>query len=177
MLRRLSPGFALVVGMVLAIAIAGTSTAANTKYRTFGTGSVSVSGDTARINNGSGEYGGVYLRSRSLSSKPLRAVHVSFRSTGDVGGGAPRFSIPLNTGHKESTAPYAFLDVNGCGGASLVSTDSSNCQVFINFNGESFANWDALVARHPSWRIKAGGIPFIIADVPGDYRVTNIDLR
>ena len=176
MLRRLAPGFALTVGMVLAIAIAGTSTAANTKYRTFGTGSVSVSGDTARINNDSGEYGGVYLRSRSLSSKPLRAVHVSFRSTGDVGGGAPRFSIPLNTGRTENTPPYAFLDVNGCG-TSFVSTDSPNCQVFINFNGESFANWDALVARHPSWRIKAGGIPFIIADAPGDYRVTDIDLR
>ncbi|HET9085314.1 MAG TPA: hypothetical protein VFN41_13020 [Candidatus Limnocylindrales bacterium] len=176
MLRRLAPGFALTVGMILAIAIAGTSTAANTKYRTFGTGSVSVSGDTARINNDSGEYGGVYLRSRSLSSKPLRAVHVSFHSTGDVGGGAPRFSIPLNTGHRESTAPYAFLDVNNCG-SNFVSTDSSSCQVFINFNGESFANWDALVARHPSWRVKAGGIPFIIADVEGDYRVTNIDLR
>ena len=176
MLRRLSPGFALVVGMALAIAIAGTSTAANTKYRTFGSGSVSVSGDTARINNGSDEYGGVYLRSRSLSSKPLRAVHISFRSTGDTAGGAPRFSIPLNTGHKESTPPYAFLDVNNCG-TNLVSTDRSDCKVFLNFSDESFANWDALVARHPSWRIKAGGIPFIIADQPGSYRVTNIDLR
>ena len=176
MLRRLSPGFALVVGMALAIAIAGTSTAANTKYRTFGSGSVSVRGDTARINNGSDESGGVYLRSRSLSSKPLRAVHISFRSTGDVGGGAPRFSIPLNTGHAEDTPPYAFLDVNGCG-SNVVSTSSTTCQVFLNFSNESFANWAALARAHPNWRIKAGGIPFIIADQPGNYRVTNIDLR
>ncbi|HET8786697.1 MAG TPA: hypothetical protein VFM38_13745 [Candidatus Limnocylindrales bacterium] len=176
MLRRLAPGFALVIGLVLAIAIAGTSTAANTKYRTFGTGQVSISGGTATINTDPGEYGGVYLRSRSLSAKPLRAVHVSFRSSGDTGGGAPRFSIPLNTGHTESVAPYAFLDVNGCGGP-LVSTDAANCQVFINFNGESFANWDALVAAHPTWRVKSGGIPFIIADAPGHYVVSNIDLR
>ena len=38
MLRRLAPGFALTVGMVLAIAIAGTSTAAMNPYRTFGPG-------------------------------------------------------------------------------------------------------------------------------------------
>jgi len=176
MLRRLSPGFALVVGMALAIAIAGTSTAANTKYRTFGSGSVSVNGDSARINNDPGEYGGVYLRSRSLSSKPLRAVHISFLSTGATGGGAPRFSIPLNTGHEESTPPYAFLDVNNCG-SDLVSTGSPTCKVFLNFSDEWFDNWHDLVMTHPSWRIKAGGIPFIIADQPGDYRVTNIDLR
>jgi hypothetical protein len=176
MLRRLAPGFALVVAMVFAIAIAGTSTAANSKYRTFGTGQVSIAGGTATINNDSGEYGGVYLRSRSLSSKRLHAVHISFRSSGDVGGGAPRFSIPLNTGHEETVAPYAFLDVNGCDGP-VVSTDDPDCKVFINFSGESFDNWDALVDAHPTWRVRSGGIPFIIADAPGHYVVSNIDLR
>lgn len=175
-MRRLSPALALVVGLALAIAFAGISTAAPNKLRTFGTGDVSISGGTVTIDNGSGHYGGVYRASRSLSSKPLRAVHISFTSSGDVAGGAPRFSIPLNTGQAESVAPYAFLDVNNCG-SNVVSTDSDNCRVFINFNGESFADWDALVAAHPTWRVKPGGIPFIIADQPGTYIVSNIDLR
>jgi hypothetical protein len=176
MLRRLSPGFALVVGMALAIAIAGTSTAANTRYRTFGSGTVTFSGGTVHLENGAGEYSGIYLRSRSLSSKRLHAVHISFRSSGDTAGGAPRFSIPLNTGHAEDTPPYAFLDVNNCG-THVVSTDRSDCKVFLNFSDEWFDNWHDLVMTHPSWRIKSGGIPFIIADQPGNYVVSNIDLR
>jgi hypothetical protein len=175
-MRRLSPAFALLVGLVLAIAFAGVSTAAASKFRTFGPGTVSIAGGTVTINNDAGEYGGVYLRSRSLSGKPLRAVHISFESSGDTAGGAPRFSIPLNTGHTENVAPYAFLDVNNCG-SNVVSTDRANCQVFINFNGESFADWDALVEAHPAWRVKSGGIPFIIADQPGHYVVSHIDLR
>jgi hypothetical protein len=49
--------------------------------------------------------------------------------------------------------------------------------VFLNFSDEWFENWHDLVMTHPSWRIKSGGIPFIIADQPGNYVVSNIDLR
>ena len=177
MLRRLSPGFALVVGMVLAIAIAGTSTAAVNPYRTFGTGTVSFSGGTATLQNGSGEYSGVYLRHGSQGGKRLRAIHMSFRYSGSVAGGAPRFSIPVNTGQTESTEPYAFLDGQNCGNSGLVSTNAANCKVFLNFSNESFDNWNDLVATHPTWRIPRRGIPFIIADQPGTYRIWNIDLR
>jgi hypothetical protein len=170
-MRRLAPAIAL-IGV---IALASTVTA-NGKLRSFGNGDVSIDGGTVTITNGSAEYGGVYINSRSLSSKKLRAVHISFVSTGFHTGGAPRFSIPLNTGHAESVTPYAFLDVNNCG-SSLVSTGNPDCKVFLNFSTESFDNWAALVATHPKWRIAAGGIPFIIADEPGTYSVTEIDLR
>lgn len=174
MLRRIAPGFALVIGLVLAIAIAGTSTAANTKYRTFGPGEVTFTGGTVHLDNGSGEYSGIYLRHGSQGGKRVRAIHVSFVSSGDTTGGAPRFSIPLNTG--AGSDRYAFLDVNNCG-SNWVSTENPDCKVFLNFSSETFDNWDDLVATHPTWRIPRRGIPFIIADQPGNYVVSHIDLR
>jgi len=170
-MRRLAPAIALLA----VIAIASTVTA-NGKLFTFGDGTVTIHHGTVTLDNDPGEYSGVYVKSQSLSGKKLRLVHVSFVSHADTAGGAPRFSIPLNTGHTESTDPYAFLDVNNCGSA-LVSTSNSHCKVFLNFSSESFDNWADLVATHPSWRIAKGGIPFIIADQPGHYVVSNIDLR
>jgi hypothetical protein len=177
MLRRLSPALALLVGLILAIALAGVSTAANSKYRTFGTGQVSIAGGSATISNGPGEYGGVYLRSRSMSAKPLRAVHFSFDYSGSVAGGAPRFSIPLDTNHDRHIDGYAFVDALNCGDTGTVSTDDNNCKVFLNFGSESFDNWDDLVASHPGWRLPPRAIPFVIADQPGTYRISHIDLR
>jgi hypothetical protein len=171
-MRRLAPAIALVA----VLAIAGTATAgANSKLRTFGTAQVS-GGTVTIVNTTASDYGGVYLNSKNLSSKRVRAVHMSFLSTGGSGGGAPRFSIPLNTGHTESVTPYAFIDVNNCG-SNLVSTDDPSCKVFLNFSSEFFDNWADLVATHPTWRLPKAAIPFIIADVPGSYAVTNIDLR
>ena len=170
-MRRFAPAIALIA----LLAFAG-STGAHGKLLSFGTGEVSIHGGRVTIDNGSGQYGGGYLNSRSLSSKPLRAVHISFVSSGDTAGGAPRFSIPLNTGRTESVKPYAFIDVNNCG-SSLVSTDNPDCKVFLNFSSESFDNWDDLVTTHPKWRMAKSAIPFIIADVPGHYVVFNIDLR
>ena len=70
---------------------------------------------------------------------------------------------------------YAFLDKDGCG-AALVSTESANCAV--NAGPESFANWAAFAAAHPTYRIASGSIPFIIADgTQGIYIVSDIDLR
>jgi hypothetical protein len=172
-MRRLAPVLALAAVM----AIAGTAVAKQpSKLQTFGTGEVTTSGWSATLDNVSGEYSGVYLHSRSLSAKRLRAVHISFQSSGDIAGGAPRFSIPLNTGQAESVSPYAFLDVNNCGSGN-VSTDNDSCKVFLNFSSESFDNWDDLVATHPRWRVASGKIPFIIADQPGHYVISNIDLR
>ena len=153
------------------------------KLKTFGTGEVTVTSSTsATIVNDAGEFGGVYLQSKSESSKPLDSVDFQFRSTGDVGGGAPRFSIPIDdpaTGTKVDG--YAFLDVNGGGGdptgvvPTLVSTQAGNCQVF--FNADTYANWTAFAAANPTFRTSPGHIPFIIADAPGSYEVDGIVLR
>lgn len=176
--RRLaSPALALLA----LVTFAGVASAAPAPHlSTFGDGEVTVVGSSASLVNDDGEYSGVYIKPRKLNklmkapgARRLANIHFSFKSHGNTGGGAPRFSIPLNTGTGET--PYAFLDVNGCG-TNVVSTDDDTCRVFINTGGE-FDNWDALVAAHPTWRIRTKvAVPFIIADVPGTYILSNIDL-
>lgn len=166
--------------------VAGAAMAApNVKYRTFGSADVEVSptGLVTIVSNGQDptwggpEYGGVYLNSRANSGKVIGDVQFSFTSSGDVAGGAPRFSIPVNTdGVSNSVAFYAFLDVNGCGGNPLVSTTSATCTVYAG--SETFDNWAAFAAAHPTYRIASGSIPFIIADGSlGTFRVSDIVLR
>jgi hypothetical protein len=166
----------LMVAAVAAIGFGSVAASASaSKLQTFGTGTVTITGkDSATIVNGPGEYGGVFLNSKSQSAKPLSAVSFSFVSTGDVTGGAPRFSIPIDDG--TTTLKYAFLDVLGCGySTGEVSTDLANCHV--NFNSVDYANWDTFAAANPTYRIAPGQIPFIIADEPGSYAVNSIDLR
>jgi hypothetical protein len=40
-----------------------------------------------------------------------------------------------------------------------------------------YANWDAFAAANSTYRIARGAVSFIIADEPGSYAVSNIDLR
>jgi hypothetical protein len=149
--------------------------------QTFGTGDVVATADTATIDNDSGEYGGVYNTAKSTSSKALSSVTFEFRNNGgDVAGGAPRLSLPIDTDGKAKTNDgYAFLDVLGCGGAAgdntLVSTQSATCAV--NFQGTDYANWSAFAAANPTYKTGQGYIPFVIADVAGSYSVDHIVLR
>jgi hypothetical protein len=175
----------LTVAAVAAIGFGSVAASASpNKLQTFGTGTVTVTGDSATIVNAGGEYGGVYINSRSQGAKPLNAVHFSFVSTGDVAGGAPRFSIPIDTDGTGGTVEgYAFLDAAGCGAtvgpnttaSTTVDTASATCAV--NFNSVDYANWDAFAAANPTYRTAPGAIPFIIADQAGTYTVSSIDLR
>lgn len=171
-MRRLS----ILIALIAVLAFAGTAVASN-GLQSFGSGDVTINGDAATLTNGAGEFSGVYLKSRSESGKPLAAVDFSFEYTGSTAGGAPRFSIPLDTGATESVTLYAFVDALNCGDTGTVDTNASNCQVFLNFSNESFTNWDAFAAAHPTWRIAPGSIPFVIADQPGTYVLTEIELR
>jgi hypothetical protein len=172
-MRRLAP----VLALAAVLAIAGTAVAKQpSKLQTFGTGEVTTSGWSATLVNDPGEYSGVYLKSKNLSGKHLRRVHVSFDYTGATAGGAPRFSIPIDT-RDGSTERYAFVDARNCGDNGTVSTDDSACQVFLNWTDTSYANWRAFAAANPTWRIPKKGIPFIIADQAGTYELSNIDLR
>ena len=170
-MRRLS----LVIALGFVLATAGTAAAAS-KLRSFGTGDVTLTRTGAVLVNGAGEYAGVYLRARG-SAKWVKSVHMSFRYSGSVAGGAPRFSIPLDTNRDNRVDGYAFVDALNCGNTGRVSTDDLDCKVFLNFSSEWFANWRALAAAHPRWRIPSRSIPFVIADQPGHYVVSNIDLR
>ena len=167
-MRRMSPLLALVA----LAALAGVASAAPS-LQAFGTGGVTIAGDGATLVNDAGQYSGVYLKSKSQSSKALAAVDFSFEYAGATAGGAPRFSIPLNTGPDH----YAFIDALNCGTPGLVSTEDTTCKVFLNFSGESFANWNAFAAAHPTWKVASSGIPFVIADQPGEYVISDIVLR
>ena len=179
-MKRLLIGLAIAAVAAIGFGSVVASASPN-KLHAFGTGTVTITGvDSATIVNDAGEYGGVYINAKNHGNKPLNAVSFSFVSTGDVAGGAPRFSIPIDTGGgRGSVEGYAFLDAAGCGGASnvatTVSTDSLTCAV--NFNSVDYANWDTFAAANPTYRIAAGAIPFIISDQPGSYAVNSIDLR
>jgi hypothetical protein len=167
----------LAAGVLTTVALAGGGT-----FKSFGDGDVTVQGNKAAIVVLPGQSAGIY---KKAISKPLSKVRFHMVSYGDVQGGAPRFSIALDTdGNSKTTESYAFLDAANCGGVvgdnpsfteTTVGTDAVNCQVFINNTGESFANWAALVAAHPSWQTSKAP-SFVIADVPGDYHVKDVSL-
>jgi hypothetical protein len=128
----------------------------------------------------------VYVNAKNQGNKLLGAVSFSFTSTGDVAGGAPRFSIPINTGgDSSSVAGYAFLDAANCGAtvgpnttvSTTVSTDNPNCKVFFGTSISGYPNWAMFASQNPTYRIAAGAIPFIIADgTTGSYAVSSIQL-
>jgi len=120
---------------------------------------------------------GVYVQAKSLNGKALNKVSFGFTSSGDVNGGAPRFSIPINDG--TTVLGYAFMDAANCGGTSgnttLVSTQNASCKVY--FKSGSYDNWTAFAAANPNYKI-GSQIPFIIADgTPGTYQLSGIDLH
>jgi hypothetical protein len=169
-----------IVGLVLVIS-GPASSAPVPKLRTFGTGDVTLTGThAATIVNDSGEYGGVYVPEKAQSGLPLAQASFSFRNDGgDIAGGAPRLSIPIND---PSTGPtidgYAFIDLFWCGGAggdtTEVSTDSATCVVW--YDGVSYPNWRAFATAHADFRIARGRDALVVADQPGTYMVAAVDL-
>ena len=152
------------------------------KLKTFGTGVVTITGtDNGTIVNDAGEFGGIFQS--KAQGKALGSAVFQFTSRGDVQGGAPRFSIPVDDGVFDVNSDYAFLDAAGCGAtvgpnttvATLVSTQNPACHV--NFHGTDYANWATFANAHQTFTVKRGYIPFIIADAAGSYNVTDIVLR
>ena len=129
---------------------------------------------SSTFNTTAGGDAGVYLTNgKSTGGATLASVDYTFdyfcANTTDysscVGGGVPRWSIPINVGGdpKDTQQVYAFLDANGCGDDDVVSTTESDCAITLNTGG-SYPNWDAFAAAHPDYTI-ANALPFVIADV------------
>jgi hypothetical protein len=164
-------------GAFAALTLAGTSGAApGGRLRTFGNGEVTTANNAATIVIDVGEFGGVYQQGKGQAGKLVGEVIFAFTSRGDVAGGAPRFSIPIDDGSFDPNTDYAFIDAAGCGAtvgdnpggtATLVSTQSPTCHV--NFHGADYVNWTTFASANPTFRI-AKNIPFIIADaVPPEH--------
>lgn len=171
----------VVVGIVAAVAVTASAALAGSSVQTFAENATVTLGKhkSAHIVVDEGGNGGVYRPAGP--SKLLKKVNFSFVSTGDVKGGAPRWSIAVTTDEDQSTVEgYAFLDAAGCGAANgdnplaiatTVSTKKDNCHV--NFNGVDYTNWKALVAAFPTARTAAKP-SFVISDVAGDYNVSRV---
>jgi hypothetical protein len=180
----------VVVGMVAAVAVMASAAFGAVSLKTFGTGEVTVAGKDGSaekkagmvtIENDAGEYGGVYHGASGQTRLPK--VKLSFTSNGDVQGGAPRWSIPVNTDGDRDAEGYAFIDAANCGAqvgdnptniATLVSTKNADCKVF--YGSDTYANWAEFAAANPASRL-APAPAFIIADAQGDYSVSNITIK
>ena len=190
-MKRLSTLFAIVTSLTIAGSVVAASTLVT---QTSGLGFASLSGTSATIGvGGSGASGHalVYPRGKATSAGKLLA-DVDFSATvtagSTVAGGAPRLTVPIDTTGDGKWDNFATLDWNSCQGtatsgtlnsAVIMSTAELGCHVYLNYGPGYFANWDALVAAHPTWRVASGSTsrPFVIVDwAPTNVDLTGIDL-
>jgi hypothetical protein len=159
-----------------AFALFGASGAsAATKLKCFGQSPAICtigSGNSALLDSTTGGYAGVYP-ANATTRAPVAGFSASFDyrcqpSNVDtitcVGGGAPRWSIPIDTNGDRKVDGYAFLDAANCGFTGTVSTTLSSCPVFEGFGSfNTYANWAAFAAANPTYAV--AGISFVISDV------------
>jgi len=137
-----------------------------------------------------GCYAGVYALSEGVMGEPTATVqNLRFSYTGGpIGGGSPRFSIPLDLNGDglrdtfNACAPnpptagclqplYAFAEASTCGPANngtAGTVDVINtplCTISLN-SGQSYPNWAAFVAANPGSKIAGDHVTFVIADQP-----------
>ena len=169
-MARIRAGVVAAAVTVFVLGLVGTAAAAPAKLKPFGTGQVSIAGSSATILIDTGEFGGVFPSGNAQQGTLVGSAVYQFTSSGDVGGGAPRFSLPINDGSFDPNADFAFLDAANCGATvgdnpngtqTLVSTRNPGCKV--HFHGVDYANWTTFANSNPTFRI-ARSTPFIIAD-------------
>jgi hypothetical protein len=130
------------------------------------------------VQGADGAYSGVYYKKSTLSGKLLGDVkQLSFNYTGVPTNGSPRISLPIDVTGDGTTDFYAFISAFHCNdGAGLVDPiHDSTCTIFYDGGPiEGYPTWAAFVAAHPTWHV--GATPFVIADDPGLWTVSNVHL-
>lgn len=181
-------GLLLVVILGASLSITALANATGGKLRCFADAPATCtlnSSTSATLDTTQGGDAGVYLSNgKATGGTPVANAGFSFQYfcsdttnyTSCVGGGAPRWSIPINVGNdpKDTQQVYAFLDANGCGDDGTVSTAEADCAVTLNIGG-SYPNWAAFAAANPTYTI-ASALPFVISDVTtgGQIIVNNL---
>ncbi len=132
-------------------------------------------GDSDPNNN----YAGVYVGNSKLEGLLIGEVEkLSFSYTGSpVVGGSPRFSIPIDTNGDGTTEAYAFVDAVGCNDGQGTVDVIGDASCLVSYGGVTYANWAAFVTANPTYRIASDAVTFIIVDQPGDFTITNVELR
>jgi len=197
--------FAFVLSAVL-VGNGGTAAAANPLLCFSGTtdpggfhGTCTLIAGGATLNTFDGDadpnnaYAGVYYAQSTLPGQPLAAASViSFTYAAAAGttasGGSPRVSIGIDEDGNGTRESYAFVDTLGCNNGSpnngTLSFSDPTCTVAYfgpgaPVGGESWVNWAAFAAGHPTWKISKNtvdDVPFVIVDQPGLWTVTNVEL-
>jgi hypothetical protein len=165
----------------------GTTDTANGDTGTFVYGgfcTLNASGTGATLDNSvtgpDGSYAGVYFAHSGIGAELIGDVSgLSFTYTGTASAGSPRIALPIDTDNDGDTDLYIFIGAFYCNnGAGLVDpmTDTT-CTIWSNLDGTNplGANWAAVVAAHPNWRV-SDDAPFIVADDPGIWTVSNVHL-
>jgi hypothetical protein len=136
-----------------------------------------VDGDTDPSN----AYAGVYIENTNLDGKLLSDVNkLSFSYSGSgATGGSPRISIPIDENGDGTYEAFAFIDTLGCntGDPNTGTLDAINDPTCtVSYGSETFPNWAAFVAAHPTYRIATDQLAFVIIDQPGTFTITNVQL-
>lgn len=162
--------FAVLV-TVVALALVATGGAGLGKLKCFAgdPATCSVSQDTATLDTSDGGFAGAYYTASKANGTPLTGVDYAFQYNCDpsddtvscVGGGSPRWSIPIDTPDAGKTNGYAFIGAANCGSTGTVSTASATCAV--NFASVDYTSWDAFAAANPSYQI-GNALPFVETD-------------
>jgi hypothetical protein len=123
------------------------------------------------------QYSGVYVKKSSLAGKGIGRIRLlGFSYTGTPTAGSPRISLPVDTDGDGAGDGYAFISATYCndGAGNVDAVADSTCTVY--FGNDSYANLAALAAAHPAYRVAADHVPFVIADDPGTWTVSNVKL-
>jgi hypothetical protein len=135
-----------------------------------------VSNDKTGAANPYDQYSGVYVKNSTLIHRPIGDVKdLGFSYTGTATAGSPRISLGIDTNGDGIRDDYAFISAYHCndGAGNVDAVNDPTCTIYTS-SGAAYANWAALVAAHPEYRV--AGTPFVIADDPGVWNVFNVKL-
>jgi len=115
----------------------------------------------------SGCYAGVYRAVEPITGEPIGNVtSLQFDYTGGpLIGGSPRFSVPIDINNDGITDFYLFADAPLCDPTHTGTVDPIHnplCQVADAVDGVT--TWANVVSTHPTWKVSAGDLTFVIAD-------------
>ena len=143
------------------------------------TGGGAVIDTTDGNTNPNDNYAGVYVGNSKLEGLLIGDVEkLSFSYAGSpVVGGSPRFSIPIDEDGDGTTEAYAFVDAVGCNDGQGTVDAIGDASCLVSYGGVTYANWEAFATAKPAYRIASDAVTFIIVDQPGDFTITNVELR
>lgn len=110
-----------------------------------------------------GDYSGVYVENQNLAGQLVRDLDLTYTYSGTVGGGSPRFSVPLSTGG------YVYIDAACDANADgVVNLQEPGC-IISDSNG-----YYGLASAYTG--TAGSSYAFIVADQPGTVVVSEIKL-